>query len=387
MADVQQTKLIEQFQCLGDACEDTCCQNWSMQVDDATIARYREQAPELLEAVEEDNGLMVMRRNPATRHCIKMEDGWCSIHKKFGSEMLGDACHFYPRVTRMCGGKTLMTATPSCPEVVRLLLAMEDPFTPVTHTIERVPHQMKQYLPEGVDEAVAIAVHEAMLETAMDQTIAPEQALARLSSVARSLPMLDKKTLDQSVPVYLRLADGRLPAPESHPADHFNLLHALCGLIVASQKPVSPRLQQTISDMETALKVTLDWQNTLIQLSEKSEGAVQKIWDDWRESSGHYDHALRRFLALQCSLHFFPFAGLGNMAQEKITFIGVRFSIIKLALACAHHLHGALPEEEVVRIIQSLSRFLDHLGDATFSLAIFNETGWIKEARLRALFA
>jgi len=39
----------------------------------------------------------------------------------------------------------------------------------------------------------------------------------------------------------------------------------------------------------------------------------------------------------------------------------------------------------VVRIIQSLSRLLDHLGDPAFSLKIYAETGWIKEARMRGL--
>jgi hypothetical protein len=42
-------------------------------------------------------------------------------------------------------------------------------------------------------------------------------------------------------------------------------------------------------------------------------------------------------------------------------------------------------EETVVRVVQSLSRILDHLGDPAFSLSIFTETGWITEPRMRGL--
>lgn len=39
----------------------------------------------------------------------------------------------------------------------------------------------------------------------------------------------------------------------------------------------------------------------------------------------------------------------------------------------------------MVEIIQILSRFCDHLADATLSLKIYSETGWVRESRLRAI--
>ncbi|MGB1540083.1 MAG: hypothetical protein ACPG80_03920, partial [Rickettsiales bacterium] len=54
MADthpIQRMAFLEQFQCLGAECEDTCCKSWSMQVDAATLERYKTEAPELLDAV------------------------------------------------------------------------------------------------------------------------------------------------------------------------------------------------------------------------------------------------------------------------------------------------------------------------------------------------
>ena len=75
-----------------------------MQMDAVTLERYREKAPELLAAVEsEPDGSHIMRKDPATGFCVKLEGGLCGIHKTHGETFLGDACYFYPRVTRALG--------------------------------------------------------------------------------------------------------------------------------------------------------------------------------------------------------------------------------------------------------------------------------------------
>jgi hypothetical protein len=39
----------------------------------------------------------------------------------------------------------------------------------------------------------------------------------------------------------------------------------------------------------------------------------------------------------------------------------------------------------VISVVQSLSRFMDHLGDPGFSLQICDETGWNRENRMRGV--
>lgn len=187
--------------------------------------------------------------------------------------------------------------------------------------------------------------------------------------------------------MYLRLADSSLPAPEKNINDPFNLLHSLCGLVVASKKNIPPRLQQTISEMENALRVKLDWQNVLINADEKSVAAyedLQKLWqNEMREA---YTPLLKRWLGAQISASLYPFAGLGGSLPERITIIGVRLAILKLALISTYSINdGKLHQDDVIRVVQSLSRFLEHLADPSFSLRIYEETGWNKENRLLGL--
>lgn len=388
MPTTLQHPLLEKFSCLGDKCEDTCCKGWSMQLDDATLARYKKEAPELLDAVEPaEESPWIMRKDPKTTYCVKYEDGLCGIHKERGDSFLGDACHFYPRSTRSLGDSKIMTATLSCPEVSRLALFEEAPFAFYTSDIERLPYTMKDYLPEGISAEDAIAVHTAFIAATEDEADA-ETILARIASVSRSIELIDKKSWAQAVPFYLKNADMRLPDAQVNPADPFNVLHALCGLIVATQKPISERLKQTIDDMEKALHVKLDWQNVLMQLSDDSGEAWQKLESEWQKNKEQYQPILKRYLQMQLSLALYPFSGLGSNLSERVTIIGVRLATIKLAIITACGIYGAsLPQDTVVRLVQSLSRFLDHLGDPAFSLQIYAETGWDKEPRMRGLLA
>jgi lysine-N-methylase len=392
MTEIYQAPVLAAFSCLGDKCADTCCKGWSMQMDETTLARYRSDAPELLAAVEPGNGSdsdapWIMRKDPQSGFCVKLEGGLCGIHKTHGTEFLGDACHFYPRVTRALGEKAVMTASLSCPEIARLAFAQEQAPAFNKVDVERLPHTLKNRLPDGMSSDDALAVHQMFLAAATDANAPFETIFARIGSVARSLDRVDKKDWVQATPIYMSLAEGSLPPAQPNINDPFNLLHALCGLIVATRKPPSERLRQTIAEMEQALCASLDWKQVLIHTDENSLPAYQKISALWKkEGAQTYDPILKRVLAMQLSLALFPFAGLGDSLSERITIIGVRMATFKLALMCACAIHETgLPSEMVVRLVQALARFLDHLGDPAFSLQIYAETGWNQEARMRGL--
>lgn len=388
MTGLTQASLLSQFKCLCEKCEDTCCRGWSMQLDETTLHKYKTKAPELLDAVEPEGEGWIMRKDEKTGYCVKFDNGRCGIHAARGPEFLGDACHFYPRATRRLGDKVVMTASPSCPEIARLLFDQPEnaPFYGEAQ-IDRLPNGLRSYGSEALTGDEALRVHQAFIDAVDDRSVSVETVFARIASVARSLSLLEPKSWPGAAPVYLKIADGRLPAPEKNINDAFNLLHALCGLIVATKKPMSERLAQTVKDMERALGASLDWQNVLIHTGEDSLHAYQRVSNLWgTEAAPHHETFLRRYLKMQLSLALFPFAGLGDSLADRITIIGVRLATIKLALMCGCGMYGVeLPQEVVVRLVQSLSRFLDHLGDPAFSLLIYKETGWDREDRMRGL--
>lgn len=386
MTAILKHPVLSSFQCLGDRCEDTCCQNWSMQVDQPTRNLYATEAPNLLNAIEPSiEAPWIMRKDPQTRLCVKLDGGLCAIHRDYGSRFLSDACHFYPRVTRALGKETVMSATLSCPEIARLSLFAELPSRYDNSEEPRLPTTLKNYLPEGLSETDAMTVHHAFLDATRDEVDA-ELIFLRIACASRQMENLPVPNWPLLAAFYIKDADLRLPIALRDINDPFNTLHTLCGLIVASHKPMSTRLSQTISDMQTALAATLDWQNVSITTSDASLAAFERLQTSWyTEARNIYTPILRRWLTMQMALHLHPFGGLGATLTERTTLMGMRLAIIKLALASAHSLHGALDEPHIIRIVQSLSRLLDHLGDASFSMAIAEETGWASEARMHGL--
>jgi len=382
---MQQSEWLKDFKCLGDKCEDTCCKGWGMQLDDATLARYREAAPELMGFVTQGESDHVMMRDEETDYCVKFDQGWCAIQKEKGSDFLGDACHFFPRVTRQLGDITIQTATLSCPEAARK--ALLDARSALWHESEpeRLPYALYNYLPDGLMPQQAMQIHESFLTAAIAEDAMVGKIVARLHSVAQSLMSIDVSTWPMAVDFYLKNADSRLTQPEARTEDPFQLYHALAGLVRAAKPSSRPRLQRVLTTMQDALDVRENGGD--LSFGNHSLPNLQQMRDGWKFINDQWQPYLKRWLQVELAVALFPFSGFGDTLVDRITIIGVRLATLKLALQCHLYRHQSLHEDEFVEIVQSLARFLDHLADPALSMQIYQETGWVKTPRLWGLFA
>lgn len=357
-------------------------------MDDATFSRYQKDAPELLDAVTQGHdGGHIMRRDAQSDFCVKFTDGLCSIHGDYGSDFLGDACHFYPRVTRQIGGEAVMTGLMSCPEIARLALFDDEPFSLNDGAVDRLPNTLTEYAPENMPAADALEIHQTFVAAALDDTAPASRNMARIVSVAHSLGAFGAESWKMAVPFYLKSADDRLMDAETAQADPFNLLHALMGIVSAAGARNRARLLDTIADMEKALHVELEWEGLGIRTTGDSAAAFATMQQQWNEQyAAHFDTIFRRWIAVQLSVALFPFSGFGGDVKERALILGVRFATMRLALMSACHIKGGIIDEaQTVRVVQSLSRVLDHLADPELSLKIYDEPGWLREGRLRGL--
>lgn len=386
---MQRIALLEKFNCLGTACEDTCCQGWGMKVDAAARKRFEQSAPELLDSYGSGEADFVMKRDCNTDRCIKLDnDLLCGIQKQYGDSMLPDACHFYPRLAKSLSDEIVMSAAMSCPEIVRLALSESDAscLQPLPNP-ERMPESFKDCLPEGLTPEEALAIHRVFLDSTSDSKASPERIIMRIVSVSQSLMRVSTKSWPSAADFYFKHADERLVAADPAVTDIFFLLQAMCGIMAATNGIHKPRLLQTIASMEYALDAKFDWESRAINTTDTSLERVEPLLQSWNEHyAAHFAPILRRWTAMQLSAALFPFYGFGATLHERAVVIGVRFATLKLALMCAcFEQRSIIQLTDVVRIVQSLSRCLDHLANPTLSLKIYTETGWINEGRLRAL--
>ncbi|MBX9725829.1 MAG: flagellin lysine-N-methylase [Rickettsiales bacterium] len=375
-----QTKAVEKFTCLGGECPDTCCKGWGMQLTQETIDKYTHEAPQLLEAVSSGEAEFIMRRDPVTDYCVKFDAGWCGIHRDYGEAFLGDACHFYPRITRTLGSTVITTAALSCPETARLMLYGDDQLALGARSEVRTPFSLRNVLPANLSEDAALSIHQQFIDMAGDSQFSAAHNLMRVSALTRAIEMQPVNVWAEALPMYASMVEGRIPKAEANPADMFNLLHGVHGLIAASPNP-RPLLVQLVDRMAQSLGVTFGHQGAMQLADDASACAVRQL-ARMRKQEPIIEPALRRYVQAQLSQAMFPFAGFGVTLGERVTVIGVRLATLRLALAT---LGDAPSEAEVVSVVYNLSRFMDHLADPTLSMNIYRETGWVREARLRAI--
>jgi lysine-N-methylase len=120
----------DRFRCISSACEDTCCQGWSVPVDQGTYEKYRSN-----ETMKSHLGTLIVlntsqpstsdyARIPLTgQTCSFLDtDHLCGIQKQLGSEMLSVTCATYPRAITTNTGQREEALNLSCPEAARLTL-------------------------------------------------------------------------------------------------------------------------------------------------------------------------------------------------------------------------------------------------------------------------
>lgn len=381
-----QTHAVQQFACLGDQCPDTCCKGWGMQLTSDTIEKFRAQAPELLDAVTSGEAEFIMKRDPATDYCVKFDAGLCSIHRDYGPEFLGDACHFYPRVTRALKEQVVTSIALSCPEAARIMLHGDDPFRLTPREELRIPFSLRNYLPEGLEPDVALELHALFVAEAGNEQFTAERNAMRLMMVVRALELQPAAQWLAAAKFYFTIADGRIPAGEANAADPAHLAQALMGLILASAASNRPTLMQIARDMQPALGIRIDEATSALHVEVDAPQRTLQLLAVWKATHGTTQPLLRRYLQAQVSQAMFPLAGLGTTMSERMLIIAVRFATYKLALMVEAGKAGGAPDAQAsVNIAYHLARFLDHLADPTLSLAIYGEVGWTRDARLAAL--
>jgi lysine-N-methylase len=129
----------ESFRCIGPACEDSCCEEWTIHVDQSTFEKY-EALPSgplrtivsesILRISEETNSkggstaaaFAQIRMNADHKCPLLSADGLCRIQVEHGEAFLSHMCATYPRMVSSIGGVTEKALSLSCPEAARLVL-------------------------------------------------------------------------------------------------------------------------------------------------------------------------------------------------------------------------------------------------------------------------
>ena len=136
--DTIRPNYMQKFQCIGGACEDSCCAGWRVVFDKRTAQSYldakdpeiHEIANRAIKKVKTDRSSQnhsFIEMNPQTGACPFLQtDKLCMIQGRMGENALSKVCSTYPRHAGGVAGQRIEVATLSCPEAARLCMLDPD---------------------------------------------------------------------------------------------------------------------------------------------------------------------------------------------------------------------------------------------------------------------
>lgn len=137
----------EQFSCIADRCEDTCCAGWEIDIDDVSydyymsmegafgeeLRRHIKEYETENEDVYESHGFVLKEG----RRCPFLDDNnLCVIYRELGQEALCDVCTDTPRNYLEYGGDREVALSASCAEAGRLIYGSSEPMRIVEQELE-----------------------------------------------------------------------------------------------------------------------------------------------------------------------------------------------------------------------------------------------------------
>ena len=132
--------IYHEFQCKADLCENTCCQLWTIDIDEPTAERYHSMTGSLGESLRQaitvdDEGSHFIFSKAQPMCPLLNEKGLCKVVLELGEEGLCNTCHMHPRFYKYIEDLELCGVGLSCEASVELL-ARQEPMDLLLFTIE-----------------------------------------------------------------------------------------------------------------------------------------------------------------------------------------------------------------------------------------------------------
>lgn len=389
---------LKNFACLADKCQDNCCHSWDMPVDGTTEIIYREMCTELADSMTTNSSnQVIMRREQDTGCCNKYEHGLCTIHAKYGSNLLSDSCHFYPSQLWQIGkdghwqGGTL-----SCPAMAKLLLQQVN-LLATEYKLDRMPHDVKTLEVGGIEFSKLVNLHFDLIGIISTSTELSSQSLSQLHSIILSLMNFPEDNWPELISIYRQHPYSQFVGADSSPDQELQLLVLLVHLIKHYNYKVNERLAKIIKPIASLFGAEINWIEGTV--SYKQCNLPEKSLNFMSDST--LDALLKRYIIASMVASFYPFAGQGDNASERSWWMTIKTALVRFAISAFlyQHFEGNIKnfknwmklasEEELltllVDIVQPLSRILDHLPNLEIVQNFAYERNWHLESSVNGL--
>ncbi|GAA4716603.1 flagellin lysine-N-methylase [Brevibacillus fulvus] len=352
-----------QFECLGSACEETCCSGWSVSIDKKTFAKYK-QLPDkkqrrLLTQHIHRNKYETTFSDYAT---IRMnEDGFCpflskeklcSIQLQMGPGYLSRTCASYPRTQGLLYDQYQLAGSPSCPEVARLALLNPEgiSFT----ELETVPADpaLDKLFEDDHYRLSADSIREFIISLLQYRACDLDSRLVLLGMFLSDLDELAEQEDYSAIPQLIashqqRLLSGEMPVLQANPGNEwaFTLLHSLIDQYVAAHVK-NKRYLEKFAQIKSAI-------------GNQPERYLQAYHANFVPFCNDHGYILENYLVNYVFAELFPFFHNRSFLDEFCVLV-LHYSLVKFHLVGLAGHQQTLTPDEAAAMIQSFARTFEH---------------------------
>ncbi len=379
---------MKEFNCIGPACEDSCCLGWRVDLDKQTYLKYDKIQNNTITPIAKKmvkrkhnqksvDSYGTIKMNPNGSCPFLDEQNLCIIHKDLGEEYLSDTCALYPRYLRKIDGKYERSATMSCPEIARLSL-----LNPKGINFEQVEES----------EDIRIKLHSVFDTEGHLFLNKPQRYFWDIRIFSISILQNRKYSLAERL-ILLGLFYKKIEVLQQNNQikDIANLIEDMANSIeekhlkdelkkVPTNTEIQMRLVKKMTEEKTKNGITnerykeclretllglgfLDDKNVISKEDEEIHLMLQKYEENYEKYLKPYlkekEYILENYLVNEYFKSLMPF-GVYNSIWDSYIFLCMLYSMIKLHLIGMAGYHKGLTDDITIKLIQSFSKIVIH---------------------------
>ena len=376
----------ENFRCIGSDCEDTCCQGWSVPIDQLAYEKYQSlpasplrtridasilRAPEGAASTDGFGAELFakIQMNAANQCPMLSADHLCSIQQEGGEALLAHTCATYPRIIKSIGETKEIALALSCPEAARLVLLQPVRLAETKQCAIQSEERDDQGGPAGL-RPWFFDIRNMAIQLIQNRAYPLWQRLFLLGILCRRLDEIGSGELQQSIPEFLidfqsTVAAGTLRAGmDALPTDgeaQMDVLLRLAGLMLHLSN-VRSRFVECIQAFTTGIGNSPT--ATLQSLSAQYALVHERYFAPYFL---RHPHILENYLINTIFRCQFPFGrdglkvGASLSLMREFAMLTAQFTLIRgLMIGVAGFHREKFSAEHVVHTVQSSSKHFDH---------------------------
>ena len=347
-----------EFHCIADKCEATCCAGWQIVIDEISLRKYKKVKKEFQEQIKKgvDFKEGVFFQKERKRCAFLNEHNLCDMYIALGEDSLCETCKRYPRHIEEFENVREFTLSVSCPEVAKLLFSKKEPVAFYEKEIEAEEEIFDDFNPmlyEKLTEA-----RKLLIEVLQDRSLKMEVRMALCWRFAVEF----QDTMDEGI---LLTVEGM----KEHIQDKEWQSEVISEWEAQKEKIVFYENIKNIFQFLWELEfLSDDWEETLLETEKElyEKGAIeyntiQKEFLAWQTK----ELPEWNIIAEQLLVYFVYTYFCGSIYDEYVA------SKMKLAIVSVVYLRefmmakwrknkGAFSKQELVQIVYRYSRELEH---------------------------